>query len=1343
MSYIGALGASSFKDEIDDAVDTLASSIAIDINNTSNYVWTTSNILIGRIKDTSNYADRLDLRIKALEGTEGSPGDINLGIPAIPSTGLIALAGSIALATGACIMGNGITALSLIEFLEAKVNSNKEQADKIGGWSSNYSDKVGVWGSNYTDLVGKYTSNYADKVGIWGSNYTDLVGKYTSNYADKVGIWGSNYSDKVGIWGSNYSDKVGIWSSNYTDKIGIFGSNYTDKVGIFGSNYTDKIGIFGSNYTDKVGIFGSNYIDKIGIFGSNYTDKVGIFGSNYTDKIGIFGSNYARDKIGVYSSNYSELLGIFGSNYARDKIGVYSSNYSELLGIFGSNYARDKIGVYSSNYTDLQVLYTSNYVARINTSINTGKQDIINSIANQIIIGNGNGLTTTSTGLTFATNTLNANNLSISGITTLTGNVGIGTTASTPLHIYNATSSLLRLQTGTSGKPSIEFSVGTLTDTITDYRIINDAYELKFQYQDNLVSYGGVGSDIMIINDKGTTYNKPTYYVSGLGVKTPADPLYSLDVSGNCRYLSGNVGIGVEPSTGASAYRLNVAGSVNIEGIGKMFYVNNLPVVSSQWATSGTTIEYNGGSVGIGTSALSYKLNVNGSINATSLLVNGSAIDYNSLNNKPITLVPTTTNLQLASGYNFLVGGNVGIGTTNSATYKVDVLGDINCSGAFRIGGVPFVGWFAGTPSTNIYYSAGNVGIGTSATPTALLELTKTTIGTNDLLNMRYDTRNGIRVSQTYVGVDDVRYDLIQKVANVDKTVSLTLYNGFVGIGTTNATRILQVGTGGRLAIANSSSDFSQIGTNEGGAPYNTRIVVCGYNNFLGAPYNNNGSIIYVATNTGCHIFLTQTAPSGGETERLRIGNNGNVSIGTTDTSTYKLNVAGDVNISGAFRVGGVALANSWSASGTNIYYNAGNVGIGHSAPIGPLCVGNSSVAGSDGFILIGKNNGGGGTRHQRIGYNANFDLVIGDAGSGTLGTWIEAFKLSYASPANALVVNGNGYVGIGTTPSYKCHIKTTYDNVATGLHLDADDGSNDPNKYALTIWAFVIGGGQVGYRFRTQSYSGGANTPLEFRHDGSIHFQVDRWHRGNDSKDRLYFANANCTYIKSGQLLSRQIEFRSSGDIAVGYFDGNVFYCYGPINISDRRIKRDIVEINDETALNMILQVQPTTYYYRDEARNRGNGKVYGFIAQQIKEVIPDAVHTTQEIIANIYKTCLVYNKREIYHTIPQDVAIDTEVQIFDKEGGEKGKRYKIKEIYDDYFVIDEDIEGDDCFVFGYMVYDLNGLDKSYIYTLNVCATQELHRRIEAQKVIIQSQDDRIKELEAKVERLLNYISI
>jgi hypothetical protein len=44
-----------------------------------------------------------------------------------------------------------------------------------------------------------------------------------------------------------------------------------------------------------------------------------------------------------------------------------------------------------------------------------GKQASISSVANQIIIGNGNGLTTTSTGLTFSANTLTETNLTGSG----------------------------------------------------------------------------------------------------------------------------------------------------------------------------------------------------------------------------------------------------------------------------------------------------------------------------------------------------------------------------------------------------------------------------------------------------------------------------------------------------------------------------------------------------------------------------------------------------------------------------------------------------------------------------------------------------------------------------------------------------------------------------------------------------------------------------------------------------------------------------------------------------------------------------------------------------------------
>jgi uncharacterized protein involved in tolerance to divalent cations len=48
----------------------------------------------------------------------------------------------------------------------------------------------------------------------------------------------------------------------------------------------------------------------------------------------------------------------------------------------------------------------------------------------------------------------------------------------------------------------------------------------------------------------------------------------------------------------------------------------------------------------------------------------------------------------------------------------------------------------------------------------------------------------------------------------------------------------------------------------------------------------------------------------------------------------------------------------------------------------------------------------------------------------------------------------------------------------------------------------------------------------------------------------------------------------------------------------------------------------------------------------------------------------------------------------------------------------------------------DVMMIGSPYHYGLNVCARQELHRKIKLQ-------EDRIKELEAKMAQILNYISL
>ena len=49
----------------------------------------------------------------------------------------------------------------------------------------------------------------------------------------------------------------------------------------------------------------------------------------------------------------------------------------------------------------------------------------------------------------------------------------------------------------------------------------------------------------------------------------------------------------------------------------------------------------------------------------------------------------------------------------------------------------------------------------------------------------------------------------------------------------------------------------------------------------------------------------------------------------------------------------------------------------------------------------------------------------------------------------------------------------------------------------------------------------------------------------------------------------------------------------------------------------------------------------------------------------------------------------------------------------YDNNIIVDKVIDGSDIFINGKIVDDFNILDKNYIYTLNVSATQQLRRII------------------------------
>ena len=758
------------------------------------------------------------------------------------------------------------------------------------------------------------------------------------------------------------------------------------------------------------------------------------------------------------------------------------------------------------------------------------------------------------------------------------------------------------------------------------------------------------------------------------------------------------------------------------------------------------------GRIGIGTTTPLYTLDVNGNINSTELLIKGTNIS-NIIDNK----ITTTSNILV--NYNNLINKpiltNYLISTTASNTFITIT----NASNSFI------------SQSNAAYFYATKTDLSTKQNN---ITVTAPIVKTGDNISLNYDTNSFILNSNNQLAFAGNFSQWINNGNNI-------YYNlGNVGIGTTNPTAKLHI----EHNSTSTSGDSAGLYVYNPNNVVNNSSVIC--TRIAGSSANKTGYSLEVANNFGWSMYI-QGNDSVNKTLRFNNtpdmtgndcfvinGNNNNVGIGTNNpTSLLHLNSSNQnthIGIrftdatTGYTTTDGLVLEKTsnndgrfWNYENADIFFgtnnverlrikNDGRIGVGINPSSAYLLqIHNNLPASITTGILLSDTNSST-TNASAIVKNNNHNLEIKTLGQNDiiLGT----------SNIERIRIKNNGNIGIGTV------------NPTSTLHINGDlrvSGrilNNDGTEYTISIDKplninpnifYYNSSGQLNISNFNITTSGSttnlnlsaSNTninALNINNNLYVGQKIGIQQSPSYPLDVASFANTPYTFSGSsiGILQSSGATTTSSSTSIANIVikaNGAIWSTSSFIASSDSRIKTNINDIIDDNALQKILKIEPKTYNYIDYI-SKGSCNVYGFIAQQINEIIPEAITIKEEYIPNIYDIGNIDSNRPneiILKNINNSINVNDTVRVISKSNGIND--YNITDIRSsNCIVIDNTINDSNCIVYGTKINDFYTLDKTYIYTLNVCATQQLYN-------IIIEQQKQLENLQNIVDKMVDVI--
>jgi hypothetical protein len=289
---------------------------------------------------------------------------------------------------------------------------------------------------------------------------------------------------------------------------------------------------------------------------------------------------------------------------------------------------------------------------------------------------------------------------------------------------------------------------------------------------------------------------------------------------------------------------------------------------------------------------------------------------------------------------------------------------------------------------------------------------------------------------------------------------------------------------------------------------------------------------------------------------------------------------------------------------------DAGNVGIGTTAPNSPLTVVGNSLFGVNNPASVGAvqiTTGGASPISNRLTYGTDgggWKFAIGKNQGGTV--------------TDQLTIQDNGYVGIGTVvPIAKLHVV---------------DGSVFVNSSTTPIYAILGDGGVEVYRHPTTSIGPHVNGYIDFKDDPFDDYDARIYYSNPSGVGTGYnpfgaFVIETTTDGQPSTALPRVVVRNDNGNVGIGVVapfyrlelpnlaspDGqglaNAWVTY-----SDARVKSQLKPIE---GLSVVMKLNPLSYKHHD-AEKTANGLLikdsgtasFGFIAQELYKVLPEIVY-------------------------------------------------------------------------------------------------------------------------------------